>query len=361
MPTSKKITDFVVNKVPTKSIFNKMKEKGLISDDEIYIVEEDDSAKPYVSYESQSLTDAQKSQARTNIGALSTTGTAASAVKLSTSRTIRTNLSSTSTASFNGTANIDPGVNGTLPIANGGTGATSATAARTNLGAAAASHTHKAGDITSGTLGLDRGGTGSSVSLRDAPNGAIIRKLKADSENSLWYTTTASGALYATSENGVPTFGTLPIAQGGTGATSAEDARSKLGAAASSHTHGAGDITGTLGIAHGGTGATTAADARNNLGAFSKSGGTLTGNLVIKKTSAPLNPFLKLQINDNTTTGIVQVYIPEGSSTQKMAVGFGSGKSIIVDDDGCLILTTAMYGTNLPAAGKKGRIFFKKV
>ena len=225
-------------------------------------------------------------------------------------------------------------------------------------GKANSSHTHKASDITSGVIPLDRGGTGSNVSLRDAPNGAIIRKLKDDKDNELWYTPTKNGALYATSENGVASFGTLPIAQGGTGATSAADARSKLGAAASSHTHGAGDITGTLAIAHGGTGATSAADARNNLGAFSKSGGTLTGNVTISKDS---NPFFKLQIGNNTETGIVQVYLPKGSSTQKMAVGFGSGKSIIVDDDGCLILTSAMYGTTLPAAGKAGRIFFKKV
>jgi hypothetical protein len=39
-----------------------------------------------------------------------------------------------------------------LSIANGGTGATSAGAALTALGAAAASHTHAAGDVTSGTF-----------------------------------------------------------------------------------------------------------------------------------------------------------------------------------------------------------------
>lgn len=49
--------------------------------------------------------------------------------KLTTARTIRTNLASTSAVSFNGTANITPGVTGTLPIANGGTGATTALAA----------------------------------------------------------------------------------------------------------------------------------------------------------------------------------------------------------------------------------------
>lgn len=66
-----------------------------------------------------------------------------------------------------------------------------------------------------------------------------------------------------------------PIERGGTGATTADDARTNLGAAASSHTHGAVDITsGTLSpdrlptvpISKGGTGATNAASARTNIG-----------------------------------------------------------------------------------------------
>ena len=52
----------------------------------------------------------------------SCTGNAATATKLATKRTIRTNLASTAAASFDGSANITPGVTGTLPIANGGTG-----------------------------------------------------------------------------------------------------------------------------------------------------------------------------------------------------------------------------------------------
>ncbi|MBQ8617664.1 MAG: hypothetical protein IJ418_09130 [Clostridia bacterium] len=58
------------------------------------------------------------------VGALPSDGTAAAATKLETARTIRTDLGSTSEASFDGTANITPGVTGSLPIANGGTGAT---------------------------------------------------------------------------------------------------------------------------------------------------------------------------------------------------------------------------------------------
>ena len=63
-----------------------------------------------------------------------TIANATSATKLTTARTIRTNLASTTAASFNGTVNIAPGVTGTLPVANGGTGATTAAGVLTNLG-----------------------------------------------------------------------------------------------------------------------------------------------------------------------------------------------------------------------------------
>lgn len=53
------------------------------------------------------------------------TGNASTATRLATSRTIRTNLASTSAASFDGSGNVTPGVTGTLPAANGGTGNTS--------------------------------------------------------------------------------------------------------------------------------------------------------------------------------------------------------------------------------------------
>mgnify|MGYP007071571988 CR=1 FL=1 len=55
--------------------------------------------------------------------------TTGSAATLTTARTIQTNLASTSSASFNGSANVTPGVTGTLPIANGGTGQTTQTSA----------------------------------------------------------------------------------------------------------------------------------------------------------------------------------------------------------------------------------------
>jgi hypothetical protein len=57
----------------------------------------------------------------------SVSGNAGTATKLAASVTVRTNLASTSTASFDGSTNITPGVNGTLPVGNGGTGYTSIT------------------------------------------------------------------------------------------------------------------------------------------------------------------------------------------------------------------------------------------
>ena len=53
--------------------------------------------------------------------------------KLTTARTVSINLSSTSAASFDGSADITPGITGTLLIENGGTGANSAINARYNL------------------------------------------------------------------------------------------------------------------------------------------------------------------------------------------------------------------------------------
>lgn len=59
-----------------------------------------------------------KSQTEEKIAA----GESASAKKLSIARSIQTDLGSASSANFDGSANITPGVTGTLPIQNGGTG-----------------------------------------------------------------------------------------------------------------------------------------------------------------------------------------------------------------------------------------------
>ena len=90
---------------------------------------------------------------------------------------------------------------------------------------AAASHKHGAGDITSGTLAVARGGTGVTA------NPSMLTNLGS---------TSAASVFAASPRPGVT--GTLPVANGGTGATTAAAARTALGitpanigAAASSH------------------------------------------------------------------------------------------------------------------------------
>lgn len=71
---------------------------------------------------------------------LGKTENAVSATKLQISRSLTVNLESTDAASFDGTSDASIGVSGTLPIENGGTGASTAAAARDNIGAPPKSH-----------------------------------------------------------------------------------------------------------------------------------------------------------------------------------------------------------------------------
>ena len=112
-----------------------------------------------------------------------------------------------------------------VTIAQGGTGAADAATARTNLGAAASSHNHAASNITSGTLGVAHGGTGKATHTSNAV-------LTGNGTSAVNNVATASGAFYATAANGAPVFGTLPIAQGGTGATNRLKAAQNLTAEA---------------------------------------------------------------------------------------------------------------------------------
>lgn len=86
-----------------------------------------------------------------------------------------------------------------------------------SLGAAASSHNHATSNITSGTLGVARGGTGKATHTSNAV-------LTGNGTSAVNNVATASGALYATAANGAAKFGTLPIAQGGTGQTTGANA-----------------------------------------------------------------------------------------------------------------------------------------
>ena len=116
---------------------------------------------------------------------------------------------------------------------------------------------------TEGTIpSADDGTTCVKVSYRASIFGAKYANITSTTNAVAYYTDTAgkfgskasaNGVLYATSANGALQWGTLPIAQGGTGKTNAADAWTALGGGASgkhadsyfalaSHTHAASDI-----------------------------------------------------------------------------------------------------------------------
>lgn len=98
----------------------------------------------------------------TTANSATTATTANSAKKLSNSRTFLTNLASTSSASFNGTANVTPGVTGILRITNGGTGLSSNPSMLVNLASTAAANVLTASPRpgVTGVLPVANGGTG---------------------------------------------------------------------------------------------------------------------------------------------------------------------------------------------------------
>ena len=159
-----------------------------------------------------------------NGGTGNTTGLADSATKLATARTVRTNLASTSTASFNGTANIAPGVTGILPVTNGGTGngnglaasATKLESARSvtvNLESTDAASFDGSADITpgvSGVLPIANGGTGASTAA-NARKALFDVNLASDAE----YVVACTGSWATGGYIKLP----LPRAMGGTGGT----------------------------------------------------------------------------------------------------------------------------------------------
>lgn len=112
-------------------------------------------------------------------------------------------------------------------------------------------------------------------------------------------------------------------------------------------------------IANGGTGATNAEDARENLGAASLVHGHNASEIdsgVLSLDRLPIVPI-------SNVSGVLPVDQLPIVPISKGGTGSSDGATGLNNlfAAGYTILSSNQYGTSLPAAGNKGRIFFKKV
>lgn len=186
-----------------------------------------------------------------------------------------------------------------LTVANGGTGATDAATARSNLGAAAAEHTHAYLPLAGGTMtgNIDWGNAKYSGLKWTTDNGTVIH-LRPYSPGNIFQITMKPSGLDEFGALGIDTSGNvslaqpLPIAYGGTGARDSATARANLG------------ITPA------------------NIGAVPLAGGaTITGSMT-------LNDNLWFS-NNKSAAGYVKIWADnEGGN---IAIGSPNGKSFEID------------------------------
>jgi len=222
---------------------------------------------------------------------------------------------------------------GTVPVSLGGTGSTSASAARSALGVDAAG-TDNSTDVT----------LAGSLDYLTISGQAITR-------NAIDLTTDVTGA--------------LPVANGGTGATSASAARSALGVDAAG-TDNSTDVTlatvtgnylsisgqaitaGTVPVTLGGTGATTASAARSALGVDAAG----TDNSTAVTLASVTGNYLTLS-NQEITAGTVPVTLGGTGSTTASAARTALGVDAAGTDNSTNVTLASVSSNYLSLSGQE--------
>ncbi|MEI6139624.1 MAG: hypothetical protein WCP85_10190 [Mariniphaga sp.] len=277
----------------------------------------------------------------------------------------------------------------TVPVANGGTGGTTAALARTSLGAAALGANT---DITSLSglttdITVAQGGTGAST---------LTGYVK------------GSGTTAMTASATIPVAdisGTLPVANGGTGGTTAALARTSLGVAASGantdilslsglttditvaqggtgvstltgYVKGSGatamtasttipvaDLSGTLPVANGGTGGTTAALARTSLGVAASGANTdilslggLTTDITVAQGGTGASTLTGYVKGTGTTAMTASATVPVADISGTLPVAKGGTGTATAPTQGGIVYASSASAYSSTAAGTTGQV-----
>jgi hypothetical protein len=217
--------------------------------------------------------------------------TTGSAATLTTARTIQTNLASTSSASFNGSANITPGVTGTLPVANGGTGNTTAQAEMNRVAGAVTSGQYLRGNGTNVVMSAIQAADVPTLNQNTTGNAATATNLSTNRTN--WST---NGTITAV-------VGQLAWKEYGNNHTifDASDSTAPDGSAVN-NTNAQAAWAGSYPTLMGWNGVNTYGvrvdSARVSDSAANLTGGNITGNYILSNATSPNTVFL--QFGDNS-------------------------------------------------------------